>query len=71
VWKSREAAKECSPRRKPWEEFESLTSPEGAKEKMLDENQLLKPLFVPSPSRDGAAHTSRQVIAGLKMQHRA
>ena len=29
---SREAAKECSPRRKPWEENRNRTSPQGAKE---------------------------------------
>ena len=29
---SREAAKECSPRPKPWDESKNATSPEGAKE---------------------------------------
>jgi len=29
---SREAAKECSPRRKPWVGWISMRSPEGAKE---------------------------------------
>ena len=33
-WYSREAAKECSPRRKPWVFGEGRASPEGAKENL-------------------------------------
>jgi hypothetical protein len=32
---SRKAAKECSPRRKPWVENAKSQAPEGAKEKLL------------------------------------
>ncbi len=33
--RSRDAAEECSPRRKPWENIGKTVSPEGAKENML------------------------------------
>jgi hypothetical protein len=39
--RSREAAKECSPRRKPWGRIEKQTSPSEAKERCSGESDVL------------------------------
>jgi hypothetical protein len=42
---SREAAKECSPRRKAWERSPNEASPEGAKETILFSSAICETLF--------------------------